>query len=127
LLKSILAVIVGYAIFAGSGIALFQLTEQPPHGEASASFMVAAVLYGIVFAVLGGFVAGWIAGRRPLLHAAIVAAILALGATVSLVATLGSGAIWSQVSAIALMAPAAAAGGWLRGRMARPAFRLDGL
>ncbi len=120
MLKSILAVVVGYAIFAGSGFALFQLTGQPPHGEASPVFMLGAIAYGVAFALLGGYISGWIAGRRPFVHGAVVAAVLALGATVSLVATLGKGAIWSQVSAIALMAPAAATGGWLRGRLTTP-------
>jgi hypothetical protein len=119
LFKSILAVIVGYAIFAGSGFALFQLTGQPPHGEASPAFMLAAVTYGLAFAFLGGYFGGWIAGRHAFVHGVVIAAILALGATVSLIATLGKGAIWSQVCAIALMAPCAAAGGWLRGRVTR--------
>lgn len=33
--------------------------------------------------------------------------------------TIGHGAIWSQVAALALMAPAAALGGWLRARQAQ--------
>jgi hypothetical protein len=121
LLRSILAVIVGYAVFAASGVILFQLTGQAPHRDASLPFMFGAVAYGVSFAMLGGYISGWIAARRPATHAAVVAAILALGATVSLIATMGKGAIWSQVSAISLMAPAAAAGGWLRGWLTRPA------
>jgi hypothetical protein len=121
MIRSILAVIVGYAIFAVSGFALFQVTGQPPHGEASVPFMLGATVYGAAFALLGGYVAGVIAGRRPLAHGAAVATILALGAGVSLVATVGHGAIWSQVCTLAFMAPAAAVGGWLRERMARPA------
>jgi len=111
----------GYAVFAAAGFALFQLTGQPPHGEASVPFMVGAVAYGVAFALLGGYLSGWIAGRRSVAHAAVVAVILALGATASLVATLGTGTVWSQVSAIAVMAPAAVAGGWLRQRVAGPA------
>jgi hypothetical protein len=83
--------------------------------------MVGALAYGVAFALLGGYLSGWIAGRRPVAHAVIVAVILALGATASLLATLGKGTVWSQVSAIAVMAPAAVAGGWLRQRMAGPA------
>lgn len=106
-----------YAVFAASAFALFHLTGQPPHGDASLGFMLVAVGCGVVFALLAGYLSGWIAGRRPVLHAALVAAILALGATASLVATIGKGAIWSQVSSIALMAPAAVGGGWLRHRL----------
>jgi hypothetical protein len=114
-------VVVGYAVFAASGFALFQLTGQPPHGEASLPFMLGFVVYGVAFALLGGYLSGWLAGRRPFTHAAVMAVILAAGATASLMATLGKGVIWTQVLAITLMAPAAAAGGWLRGRMAEKA------
>ncbi len=119
MLKSVLAVIAGYAVFAFSGFALFQLTGQPPHGEASLPFMIGAVVYGVVFAFLGGYVGGLIAGRRPVTHGAAVAVLLALGATASLVSTIGRGAVWSQVCALLLMAPAAVAGGWFRGRIRR--------
>jgi hypothetical protein len=60
-----------------------------------------AVLVGyIVFALAGGYVAGWIAGRRPRAHGMAMAALLAVGAGVSLASTLGHGAIWSQVAAL---------------------------
>ncbi len=115
--RSILAVIVGYAVFAVSAGALFHLTGQNPHGEASVPFMIGATLYGFAFALLGGYVSGWIAKRRPLAHGVAVAVVLALGAAVSLFFTLGRGHIWSQVAALAAMAPAAAIGGWLRARV----------
>jgi hypothetical protein len=120
-LRSILGVVTGYMVFAVSGFALFHITGQPPHGEASPLFMIGATVYGVAFALFGGYLSGWIAGRRPLIHAVAMAVILALGAAVSLAATIGKGAIWSQVCAVALMAPAAAAGGWLRQRITNPA------
>jgi hypothetical protein len=115
MVQSVLAVIIGYAVFAASGFALFDLTGQPPHGPASVPFMLGFTAYGIVFALLAGYLSGWLAGRRPIAHGAVVAVILAAGALVSLAATLGKGVIWTQVLAITLMAPAAAVGGWLRG------------
>jgi hypothetical protein len=114
--RSIAGVVIGYAVFAASGVALFQLTGQPPHGAASVPFMAGAIMYGAAFACLAGYLSGWIAGRRPVAHGAAVAVVLALGATASLMATLGTGVVWSQVSAISLMAPAAVAGGVLRRR-----------
>jgi hypothetical protein len=121
MLRSILGVVTGYLIFAASGVALFQLSGQPPHGEASVPFMIGASVYGVGFALFGGYVSAWIAGRRPVAHAAAMAILLALGASASMLMTIGKGAIWSQLSALALMAPAAVAGGWLRQRMASPA------
>ena len=69
---------------------------------------------GMVFALLGGFVAAWLARRQPLAHGIAVGAVLALGAAISLLITMGKGAVWSQVAALALMAPCAVLGGWLR-------------
>jgi hypothetical protein len=68
----------------------------------------------MAFALLGGYVAAWLARRRPLAHGGAVAIVLALGAAISLLSTIGKGAIWSQVAALALMAPCAILGGWLR-------------
>ena len=121
MLRSVLAVIVGYAIFAASGFALFRITGQPPHGEASPLFKLGAVAYGVAFALLGGYIGGLVAGRRPLAHGGAVAVLLALGAAASLAATIGRGAIWSQVCTLLFMAPAAVGGAWLRRRTARPA------
>jgi hypothetical protein len=121
ILRSIVGVVSGYVVFAASGFAVFHITGQPPHGAASVPFMVGFVVYGIAFALFGGYLSGWIAGRWPVTNAVAMAAILALGATVSLVATIGKGAIWTQICALALMTPAAVAGGLLRQRIAGPA------
>jgi hypothetical protein len=64
-------------------------------------------------------VAGWltarIAGRRPATHAGILALLIAVIALASLLASPG-GSKWSQLSAVALMAPCAWAGGLLSRR-----------
>jgi len=117
LLRSVIAVLVGYIVFAASAYAVFRLSGQAAHAEASAPFMLVSIASGIVFALAGGYVAAWIAGRHPRVHGMAVAALLALGAAVSLVSTLGRGSIWSQVAALTLMAPSAALGGWLRARV----------
>ena len=116
MIRSILAVAVGYLIFALSAFAFFQLSGQAPHQVAPMPMMLASIAVGMVFALLGGYVAGWLAQRRPLAHGVAVATVLALGATGSLLGTLGKGAVWSQVAALVLMAPSAIAGGWLRKR-----------
>jgi len=115
--RSIVSVIVGYLIFALSAFALFQISGQPPHQAASAPFIFGSIIFGAMSALLGGYVAAWLAKRRPLAHGFAVAAVLALGAAISLLSTLGKGAIWSQVAALVIMAPCAAIGGWLRAKM----------
>ena len=118
-LRSLIAVILGYIVFAASAFAVFRLSGQAAHAEASVSFMAISIVSGVLFALAGGYVAGWLAGRRPFAHGVAMAVLLATGAGVSLAATVGHGAIWSQVSALAFMAPSAALGGWLRQRQAR--------
>jgi len=112
--RSIVAVVVGYVVFAVSAFAFFQISGQPPHQAAPLPIMVESIAFGMVFALLGGYVAAWLAQRRPVAHGAGVAAVLAIGAAVSLLSTLGKGAVWSQVAALMLMAPCAVLGGWLR-------------
>ena len=116
MVRSVLAVIAGYLVFALSAFAFFQISGQDPHRAAPTIIMVGSIVFGTVFAFLGGYVAAWLARSRPLAHGAAVGGVLALGATISLFSTLDKGAIWSQVAALALMAPCAVAGGWLRSR-----------
>jgi hypothetical protein len=116
LLRSVLAVVLGYVVFAASAFAVFQLSGRAPHAVAPVPFMLVSVASGMVFALAGGYLAGWLAGRRAFGHGLAMAALLAVGAAVSLASTLGHGAVWSQIAALTLMAPSAAAGGWLRAR-----------
>ncbi len=113
ILRSIAAVLLGYIVFAVSTLSFFKIVHQAPHEVAPMPVMLGSIAVGIVAAFFGGHVAARIAGRTPLAHGMAVACILALGATASLISTLSShGAIWSQVAALVLMAPSAAAGGW---------------
>jgi hypothetical protein len=116
LLRSVLAVLLGYMVFAASAFAVFQLSGQAPHAVASVPFMLVSTTSGMIFALAGGYIAGWLAGRRPLAHGLATAALLAAGAGVSLASTLGHGAVWTQVAALTLMAPSAVLGGWLCAR-----------
>lgn len=115
-LRSVGSVVLGYLVFALSAAAFFLLTGQPPHAPAPLSIMFGCIAVGIASAFLGGYLAARLAGRHPSAHGLAVALILALAATISLVSTVGHGAIWSQVAALVLMAPAAAVGGVARSR-----------
>ena len=116
MVRSIVAVAVGYLVFALSAFAFFQISGQAPHQVAPVSVMLASAAFGVVFALLGGYVAASLARSRPTGHGVAVAAVLAAGALVSLLSTFGKGAIWSQVAALVLMAPSAVVGGWLRAK-----------
>jgi len=117
--QSILGVFVGYAVFALSAVVLFRAAGRDSHAQQDLLFTAGAILYGMAFAAVGGLIAALIAGRRPVLHAAIVGVILAAGAFASLVSRPGAGAIWSQVAAMFLMAPSVFVGGIVAERLSR--------
>ena len=112
--RSIGAVAAGDIIFGASAVLLFQLSGQKPHGTAPIGFKIGSIIWGAVFAGVAGWLTARIAPRKPATHAAILAGVIALGATISLVAS-PPGAKWSQISALAVMAPCA----WLGGLRAR--------
>jgi len=112
MIRSIVAIIVGYFVFAVSAVLLFRLSGVDPHAAVPTWFLLATVLYGCAFSALGGYLAAWIAGRRAFLHAAVLTIVIAAGALASLIARPGKGAIWSQLTALLLMAPSALLGGY---------------
>jgi predicted membrane protein len=116
MLKGVVGVIAGYMVFAISAVALFQVSRRDPHRAQDMGFVVFSVLYGMAFAFAGGYLAAAVAGRKPRQHAAAVALILALGATVSFLAQPGAGSRWSQIAALVLMTPSAFAGGVVRSK-----------
>jgi multisubunit Na+/H+ antiporter MnhC subunit len=118
IIRSIFAAILGYVVFAASAVLLFQVTGHRPHTAAPLPFMAGTVAYGMLFAALGGWVAAWIAARRPVAHGVALTALIATGAVVSLVFS-SAAATWSQWSALFLMAPVAIAGSYWRSRRIR--------
>jgi hypothetical protein len=118
-MKSIIAVLVGYLVFGLSAVLLFKVAGVGPHDQPSLGFRIGSTIYGILFALLAGYTAARIAGKHEIKHSVGVACILALLAGISILAQPGLESHWSQYSALVLMAPAAIAGGWLRGRQAK--------
>ena len=107
ILRSVLAVILGYAVFAVSAVLLFKLTGRDPHATQDLPFVILTTIYGMVFAALGGILTARVAGGKPTVHAAVLSVVIALGAASSLIASPGSHAKWSQLGALLLMAPSA--------------------
>jgi hypothetical protein len=119
LLHSIAAVIAAYFTFGLSAAVLFAISGRDPDSPPERAFALFAIAWGAAYGAFAGWLAARLAGRRPLLHAGIVAALIATVATVSWIAHPGQGAVWTQASAVFLFAPAALAGGWLRARSSR--------
>ena len=115
MLRATAGIILGYLIFAVPSYLLFRLTHVDPHAPASPAFEALAIVYGVVFAVVGGYVGTAISGKMWV--AFTIAAIIATGAISSMIAT---GINWSPVAALLCMVPAAIVGGWLRLRQHSP-------
>lgn len=97
MLRTVGAIVLGYVIFATSAVLLFHLAKVDPHSPSSAGFMAVAIGYGLGFALLAGFIAGRVGGRGDLLCGIALAAVVALGALISMVSRPGAGAVWTQV------------------------------
>ncbi|HMS40556.1 MAG TPA: hypothetical protein PKE69_10040 [Pyrinomonadaceae bacterium] len=111
MIRNILAVIVGYLIFVISAVLLFQLSGHKPHGETSVPFMILVIIYGAVFATVGGFIAQMIAKSKTLTINYVLASIMAGFAAFSLFKTDGNH--YTQIVAIFLFAPMSILGGYL--------------
>jgi hypothetical protein len=113
-LRTALGILLGDLIFVGSAGLFFYLSRVDPYASASFGFMAFSIVYGMVFAILAGFVAGLISRRRDLITGIIVALIIAVPALISIITRPGAGALWSQTAALVLMAPAGLVGDWIR-------------
>src|SRR5213594_1448274 len=105
LVRSVVAVTAGYTVFGISAVLIFAATGRDPHATAPVAFMILSTIYGMTFAAAGGFLAATIAARSELGHAQMVSGIIALGAFISILTTPSGGTLWSQLSALILMAP----------------------
>src|SRR4051794_38460722 len=112
-MRLFVAVLTGYMVFAVASVLLFQLTLHDPRTTPSLMFGIMSVAWGIWAAGLGGYVAVRIARPPTLLASIVVGCLIAVGALASLIADWGSASMWSQVSTMLLMAPAACGGGRL--------------
>lgn len=114
MVRSVLAVAIGYVVFSASAVALFKLSGQNPHIPADTAFMAVSIAYGVFFAALSGFIAAWLAKRWEFEHALAVSCLIAVAGAISLLTRPGQGAMWTELATLLLMAPAAMAGGYLR-------------
>ena len=124
MLRGVAAVIAVYLVFLVPVGLFFALSGRDPHAPASVPFMVGSTVFGIAFAMAGGYVASRVQPRYGLVCAALIAGIIALGAAMSLFTSPAGSAIWSQVCGLLLLAPAALAGGYMGSRAALPSTRV---
>ena len=77
MVRSVLAVIAGYLVFAVSAILLFRLSGHDPHAPAEIGFVLVTIVYGMLFATLAGFLAALLGKRFEMEHALAVASLIA--------------------------------------------------
>lgn len=109
MLRQILGIIAGYAIFVITSLALFKISGQAPHEQVTTSFMALTAVYGSVFSFIAGLVTRIIGKTKNLSLNYILAFIIAGFALFSLLKS--SGSHWTQVLAIVVFAPVSILGG----------------
>jgi hypothetical protein len=112
MLRKILAVIAGYAVFAVSSALLFIITKHEPHGDASIAFKAVTIAYGLFFSIISGLILQLVAMQKNVTLNFILAGVIFLLATVSLFTS--SGSHWTQLFAMFIFAPASILGGRLK-------------
>ena len=114
MIRQILGVILGYAIFVIISIFLFRISKVNPHTDASKLFMVLTFVYGTVFSFISGLIAQLIARTKNLKVNYVLFVIMAGFATFSLFKSGGSS--WTQLLAIFIFAPVSVLGGlfWIK-------------
>jgi len=119
-IRSVLGVALGLAVFlVGSAMPRGAIAEHAS-GSLTPGFKAGAIAYAVVFAALGGLTAASVAGRRHLVHAAVVGVLIAVLAVIHPWIEPALDARWFDAAGVLLMAPAAALAGWARGRLAGP-------
>lgn len=109
MIRQILSVIAGYAIFVITSLALFKISGQKPHDEATNIFVLITAIYGAFFSFVAGFVTQLIAKTKDLKINYILTFIIAGFACFSIFKTDGNH--WSQFLAIFIFAPVSIVGG----------------
>ncbi len=102
-------VVFGYLLFEFLWRALFQVTDTDPHAPASMLFEFGAVVFGMLFALLAGYIASFIGGRPHFIAAWVAGGLVALTAIIIMLAKLVA---WPQMVELFFMAPAVVVGGW---------------
>jgi hypothetical protein len=119
--RSIAAVLVGivvvFVLSLGTDQLLHVLQVYPPWGEPmhDHGLNALALSYRLVYGVVGGYVAAWLAPRKPVKHAVILGVI---GTVLSILGAIGAiamkvGPIWYPIALVVTALPCAWLGGVL--------------
>ncbi|TCD11099.1 hypothetical protein EZ449_06290 [Pedobacter frigidisoli] len=111
MIRKILGVIIGYAIFVVSSLLLFKISGQKPHSDAKNLFIIFTAIYGALFSVIAGYFTQFTSQTKNLNVNHILAIIIAGFAAFSLLESDGNH--WTQILGIVIFAPISILGGML--------------
>ena len=109
MIRKILSIIAGYAIFVITALALFKFSGQQPHADPKFTFVILTAIYGAVTSFIAGLVTQIISRTKNLAINYILAIVIAGFAMFSLFKSGGNH--WTQLLAIFIFAPASIVGG----------------
>jgi high-affinity Fe2+/Pb2+ permease len=109
MVRSILAIIAGYALFVAASLVYFRVTGRAPHAAATPGFIALTALYGAVSSFFAGLLTCWVSNKGSLKSNYFLAAIIAGFAAFSLFKSAGSH--WTQLLAMFIFAPISISGG----------------
>jgi fructose-specific phosphotransferase system IIC component len=101
--------VLGFLLFVALWRGIFAVTNTDLHAAASISFQAGAAIFGLMFALMAGYLAAVIGGQPHFVAAWLVGVLIALTAIVIMLA---KGIAWPQGMALLFMSPAAVIGGW---------------
>jgi hypothetical protein len=121
--RSILAIVTGFIAIAVLAFGTDAAMRAAMPGAFGADGRVNGVglllftqLYVFVYATAGCYLAAWIAGRKPMLHALILGVLGLVFNVIGTVAMWNTAPAWYHILALLLVMPAAWLGGWIRER-----------
>jgi len=109
-LKSTSGAVLGWLLFAVAERFMLAIARLSPDEAPDPRVQVLLTLFGMLAAGAAGATAGVVAGKRPVWHSALVAALIVITGVAVLFAR---GAGWKTPAILALLGPSAVAGGLL--------------
>lgn len=109
MIRKILSVIIGYAIFVSTALAFFYFTKHDAHADPTYKFMMATAVYGTIWSFVAGLITQLIAKTKKLKINYILALLMAGFAAFSYFKAEGNH--YTQILAIFVFAPASILGG----------------
>lgn len=126
MLRSVGAVIVGFvasAVLVVLGTLGAALALAGPDGAPTPAYLAANLAVSLGAALSGGGTAAWVARRRPLLHAGVLALIMAAMSLPGLGRPAAGQPTWYPAALLVIGAGGALAGGWWASRRASALVR----